>query len=85
MYDGVLTDGMDKILVKGSDDFPTKAKGILRPITEGVVFIYNKKQVAALRTRMTPEVWFSNNISERQRQVIAAAMLSWLSIRSRSN
>lgn len=83
-YDGVLTDGIDKILIKGTDDFPTKGKGFLKPITEGVVFIYNKKQIAALRIHMNPGVWFSNTISERHRQVIAAAMLSWLSIRKTS-
>jgi len=83
-YDGVLTDGTEKILIKGTDDFPSRGKGFLKPITDGVVFIYNKKQVAALRIRMNPGVWFSNNISERHRKVIAAAMLSWLSIRQKT-
>ena len=83
LYDGMLTDGTDKILVKGTDDFPSKGRGIFKPVSDGIVFIYNKKQIAALRIRMNTGVWFSNTISERHRQVIAAAMLSWLSIRKK--
>lgn len=80
LFDGVLTDGTDKILVKGTDDFSPNKKGFLKPITDGIVFIYNKKQVAALQIRMNTKAWFSNTISERHKRVIAAAMLSWLSI-----
>lgn len=79
LFDGELTNGKDKIQVRGAEDFPMK-KNIFGNQTQGIVFYFNRKQVAALETYPQATIWFSNTIQEHHKQVIAAVMISWLSI-----
>lgn len=78
-FDRVLTNGTDKILVKGAEDFPVKSR-LFKSSTTGIVFIYNKKQVAALEWYPEKSIWIKNSINESQQQAIAAVMISLLSI-----
>jgi len=77
-FDRTLTNGLDKIIVTGAEGFPTKRK-LFKNATRGVVFLYNKKQVAALETYPDTSIWFSNDINEVHKEVIAAVIISLLS------
>ena len=78
-FDGILTNGVDNILVKGAEGFPVKRK-TFENSTKGIVFLHSKKQVAALETYPQTSIWFSNDIKAHHKQVIAAAIISLLSI-----
>ena len=80
-FDRVLTNGVDNIMAKEADGFPIKRK-LFKNSARGIVFIYNKKQVAALETYPETSIWFSKDIKPNHKQVIAAAMISFLSIRN---
>ncbi|MEO8772195.1 MAG: hypothetical protein ABI402_19000 [Ferruginibacter sp.] len=78
-FKGILTNGADKILAEGADGFPVKRKTFANS-TKGIVFLYKKKQVAALETYPETSIWFSNDINKNHKQVIAAAIISILSL-----
>lgn len=80
-FDRVLTNGVDKIYVQGADGFPVKRR-MYENHTKGIVFVYNKKQLAALETYPETTIWFSNDIKANHKQVIAAVIISLLSTSS---
>ena len=77
-FDRVLTNGLDNIIVTGADGFPVKRKSFENH-TKGIVFIYNKKQVAAFETDPETSIWFSKDIMQNHKQAIAAVIISLLS------
>jgi len=78
-FDRILTNGVDNILVKEAEGFPSRFR-MDKNMAQGIVFIHNKKQIAALATYPEISIWLSNTINERHKQVIAAVMISLLSI-----
>ncbi len=84
LFDRILTNGVDNIFAKGAEAFPVTRK-LFGNTTKGIVFIYNKKQVAALQTYPETFIWFSKDIKEPHKQVIAASIISLLSINPNKN
>lgn len=77
-FDRILSNGIDKIYVTGANGFPVKRKAFENH-TKGIVFVLNKKQLAALETYPETTIWFSNDINKNHKQVIAGVVISLLS------
>lgn len=75
-FDRILTNGIDQILVEGAEDFP--ARKAFRNATRGIVFIRNKKQIAALETYPQTALWLTADIDAKSKTVIGAIAVTLL-------